>query len=322
MKRILAPAALLLLCAAAACTTVPTTNTVNTNAANANAANTNTAATTATWTESDISAQERALWDAIRSKNWDAFAAPLAEDQFYVGPGMVADKAQTVEMVKKLNLTDFTLSDWRMVRLDDDAAVITYTATARGDYAGQPLPADHMERDSSVWVRRGGRWVAVFHQESVAQKPPAASPSPAATTAASPASSPATTASPAAATTADVEANERMIWDLLKRKQWDAFASHLAEDQIEVEPDGVYTKAETVRGVQAIDFSGVTLSNFRTVKLDADAAVVTYEVKGPARFFGPRGARHSTVWVRRGGRWQAAFHQGTWIEPPPPTPTR
>lgn len=321
MKRTLAPAAAaLLLCAAAACTTVPTTNTANTNAANTNAANTNTAATGAAWTESDISAQERALWDAIKAKNWDAFAAPLAEDQLYVGPGSISDKAQTVENVKKLNLTDFTLSDWRMVRLDDNAAVIIYAATAQGDYAGQPIPADHMERDSSVWVRRGGRWVTVFHQESIAQKPPAASPSPAAPAPAAPAASPA--ASPAA-TSADVEANERMIWDLLKAKQWDAFASHLAEDQIEVEPDGVYTKAETVKGVQAIDFSGVTLSNFRTVKINDNATAVTYEVKGPTAVFGPRGARHSTVWVNRGGRWLAAFHQGTLIEPPPPpTPAR
>ncbi|HLL77283.1 MAG TPA: DUF4440 domain-containing protein [Pyrinomonadaceae bacterium] len=322
MKRIFAPAALLI-CAAVACTPVPTANNANTNAANANAANANTAATGAAWSESDITARERELWDALRAKNWDAFAASLADDQLYVGPGSVSDKAQTLEGVKPLNVTDVTTSDWRVVRLGDDAAVVTYTAAVKGDYAGQPIPADHTERDSTVWVRRGGRWLAAFHQETVAQKPPAASPSPAATTTASPAASPATAASPAAATTADAEANERMIWDLLKNKQWDAFAGHLAEDQIEVEPIGTWNKAESVRGVQAIDFSGVTLSNFRTVKLTDNATAVTYEVKGPAQIFGPRGSRHSTIWVNRGGRWQAAFHQGTWIEPPPPpTPAR
>jgi hypothetical protein len=317
MKRtLLLSAPLLLLCAAAACAPVPTTNTANTNAANANANSTTTAAA---WTESDISAREREVWDALKAKNWDAFAAHLADDQLYVGPGSVSNKAQLLDGIKPLNITDFTLSDWRYVRLGDDAAIVTYTAAVRGDYGGQALPANHRERDSSVWVRRGGRWVGVFHQETTAQEPPAASPSPAATPAASPASSPAAAASPAAATTADAEANERMIWDLLKRKQWDAFAAHLAEDQIEVEPIGTWGRAETIRQVQAIDFSGVTLSNFRTLKLTDNATVVTYDVTGgPAAVFGPRGARHSTVWANRGGHWQAVFHQGTWIEPPPP----
>ena len=319
MKRMLLPSASLLLCLAAACAPVETnTNTANTNAANSNAANSNTTATAA-WSESDITAKERELWEAIKAKNWDAFAALLADDQLYVGPDGVENRAQSLEGIRRLNVTDYTLSDWRMVRLDDDAAVITYTAAARGDYAGQTMPADYRERASTVWVNRNGRWAAVLHHVTTAQEPPpAASPSPAATTAASPAASPATAASPAA-TTADVEANERMIWDLLKRKQWDAFASHLAEDQIEVEPIGVWTKEGTVRGVQGIDFSNVTLGDFRTIKLDADAAVVIYTVTGGSpQVFGPRGARHSTVWVNRGGHWQAAFHQGTWIEPPPP----
>jgi hypothetical protein len=316
----LLPSASLLLCAAAACAPVPSTNTANTNAANSNAANSNSTTAAAAWTDSDITAQERALWDAIKAKNWDAFAGHLADDQLYVNATGVANKAQSVESVKPLTITDATFSDWRVIRLDDDAAVVVYAAAMKGNYGGRAVPEGETERDSSVWVRRNGRWLAAFHQDTVARKPPASTPSPAATTAASPASSPATSASPAASTTSDVEANEKLIWDLLKRKQWDAFAAHIAEDQIEVEPDGVFTKAETVRGVQAIDFSGVTLSNFRTVKLDEDAAIVTYEVKGPAQVFGPRGARHTTVWVSRNGHWQAAFHQGTWIDPQPPAP--
>ena len=34
-------------------------------------------------------------------------------------------------------------------------------------------------------------------------------------------------------------ANEKMIWDLFKSKNYDAFASFLAEDFIEVEPEGI-----------------------------------------------------------------------------------
>jgi hypothetical protein len=80
---------------------------------------------------------------------------------------------------------------------------------------------------------------------------------------------------------------------------------------IEVEPDGVYDKAGSVNGVRRLDFTGVTLSDFREVKIDADATLVTYLVRGPRGVFGPNGARHSTIHVNRAGRWLGVFHQGT-----------
>jgi hypothetical protein len=47
------------------------------------------------------------------------------------------------------------------------------------------------------------------------------------------------------------------------------------------------------------------------VKVDADATIVTYVVKGPRNAFGPKGARHTTIHANRSGRWLAVFHQGT-----------
>ena len=58
----------------------------------------------------------------------------------------------------------------------------------------------------------------------------------------------------------------------------------------------------------------ITLSDFREIKLDDDASVLTYTVKGTGKDWPPKGQRHSTVWVKRDGRWLAAFHQGTNIE--------
>lgn len=123
-----------------------------------------------------------------------------------------------------------------------------------------------------------------------------------------PVSTPQTAASVA---DADLIAKEKQVWDALKRKDYDAFARFLAEDQVEVEPTGVYDKAGTVSGVKQIDFGDVTLSDFKVVRLSKDAAVVTYLVKGDAPALGAEGGRHSTVWVNRGGKWLAVFHQGT-----------
>jgi hypothetical protein len=67
------------------------------------------------------------------------------------------------------------LSDWKTVKLDDDATVVTYTVKGPG-FAAEG------ERNSSIWANRGGKWVGLFHhggtlaREATAPSSPAASP--------------------------------------------------------------------------------------------------------------------------------------------------
>ena len=310
MNKLLLPAALLL--CAAACAPAPSNiaNT-NTNAANTNATNANSAA--ASWTDADVIAGDRAAWDAIKRKEWTAFSDMLAPEFIDVTPDGVYDKEATVAAVKKLELTDATLSDFKVVKINDDAAISIYTATSKGTMDGKPIPADGKAYHSTVKVWRGGKWLAVLHQEtpSIPIPPPA----PSAAASASPAASATASASPAAspvATTSDVVANEKLIWDALKRKDWNAFANFLAEDQVEVWGEtGISTKAQSVKGVQSVDFSDFQLSDFKTVPIDDDAKIVVYTVKGTGPDKKPFTERASSVWAVRGGKWLALFHQGT-----------
>src|SRR5215217_2651112 len=151
MKRLLLLAALAL--AASACTTTTDTNT---GAGNTNAnANANTAAATPTPaagpTQADLEAKERQIWDAIKAKNWDAFSALLADDFVIVGGGGVQDKKATLEELKKYDLTEYTFSDLRMVKVDADLAVLTYTATEKSSFDGKPS-SGKPTRASSAWA--------------------------------------------------------------------------------------------------------------------------------------------------------------------------
>jgi hypothetical protein len=311
MKRMFICAALLV--ATAACTsTPPASNNAqpsNTGAANANAAA--TPKTAANVSETDAIAREKQLWDAIRNKDFDGFAGMLADDEVYVSNDGVHDKADTVKGVKELALTDVALSDWKFVAADKDAAVVTYTVALKGTSGGEQIPTQPV-RASSAWVNRDGKWLAVYHQDTEVMPAPATPPASKATPAAKPAASPAAPSS----TSADVTANENLIWDLLKRKDYDGFASFLASDALEVEAGGVYDKAGSVKGVSDFDFAGATLSDFKVVKFDADASLVTYLVKGPAPAFTAEGERHSTIWVNRDGKWLAVFHHGTPVAKP------
>jgi hypothetical protein len=345
MKRIYLSAALLL--CAAACAPAPTDNAnSNANASNVNAANSNTTSAAA-WTSDDVIANERQAWDWIKTKNGDALAAVLDDNFIEVTPVGLNTKAQTVAYVKTFDLTDVNLYDFKVVKLDNDAAVVAYTVSMKGSVGGKPIPANApAERHGTAKVWRNGKWFAVYHQVTPVE-PPMTPPGGAnannanaagaknanaadtarnangadvarnANAAARNANSATTAASPTTLTpTADAEANEKMIWDAFEKKNAEGFASVLSEDTLEVEPDGFYTKASSVEAIKQMISSGAfkgTLSDFKTVALDADAKIVTYVVRSGFKGFPAAGMRHSTVWVNRGGKWVAAYHQGSTI---------
>lgn len=308
MKRIILLASLLL--AISACSPAPAPSNANAPTPAANTSNVSTPTTATTPSDSGVTAKEKEIWDNIKAKNSDAFAALLAEDFIYVSNDGVHDKAASVNGIKQIEATDITLSDWKTVNVNKDAAIVTYTANMKGTSGGQPIPSGAM-RAGSLWVNRGGKWVGVFHQDTpveerpadnaAANKPATKSPPPAETKPAEPVSD-------------DPVAREKQVWDAIKKKDFDRFASFLAEDQLEVGAWGVNDKAASVSGVQQADFSKAALSDFKATKIGDDVTIVTYMIKGIGGM-SPSGARASTIWVRRDGKWLAVYHQDTMVGP-------
>jgi hypothetical protein len=316
MKRLIAPAALLMLLAASACTT--TTENTNTGAANTNAnsnansnANAAATATPAGPTQADIEAKERQVYDAIKAKNWDAFAGMLSDDFVIVNRDGVMAKAAMLEDMKKYDLTEYALSDFRLVKVDADLVVLTYIETEKSTYDGHATPGKPVH-GSSAWVNRGGKWVAVYHQESeVVEMPPQPSPAPSASPAASPASAAASPAASPSTAPANATDAEKTVWEAIKAKNSDAFASYMLPDALEVEPEGIMDKATSAKMITMFDASKWALSDFKETKLDGDATLLTYKAAGPERGKTVE-MYHSTIWTNRGGQWKAAFHQGTY----------
>ena len=288
---------------AGACAVPPANQSVNTNTSSPSPA-------VAPLTEAEAIAKEKTVWDTLKAKDLVAFEGMLTTDYLEVLPDGVNDKASTLTEVKDLEISDVTFSDWRMIPLDKDAVLLIYSATIKGKYKGQAFP-EGPYRNAAGWVNRNGKWQAFYFQETLAQTTPAAAPSPAvsprvatATPGASPAASATVTTQPA-----DPVEREKMIWDFLKRREYDAFASQLDPGSVEVEPEGVMDKAATLNGVRTFDASKAELSDFKTIKVNPNTDLVTYLVTIP----GPPVDKHfaTTIWVNRGGKWVALFHQGT-----------
>jgi hypothetical protein len=301
MKKILALVSFLLV--AAACTNQPTTNT-STNS-NANMSMSKTAAPS----EADMIVKEKAAWETLKTKDYAAFGNMLASDYIEVTDEGVMDKAGIVADVKDFIPTDVTFSDWKMLPIDNDAVILTYNLTVKATYKGKDLPPGPY-RAAGAWVNRDGKWLAFYYQQTpVKPPPPSSSPSPSKSEKAG-----ATPLAKPAETGPDPIADEKIVWDAFKSKNYDAFAAVLDPAFLELESTGVYDKAGAVKSVEGFDFTKFELSEWKAAKLDSDAALVTYLVKPMDPKMDQE--RHTSIWANRNGKWLVLFHMGTPVAKP------
>jgi len=269
-------------------------------------------------TEADAIAKEKAIWDAIKNKDYAGFEGMLADTFLEVLPDGVMDRAGSLAGVKQFEPSEINFSDWKFLSIDKDLFLVVYTVSVKGKFAGEEVPSDPV-RSSSVWAYRGGKWLGAFHQECPVMT---TAPPPATKAEAAKATSP--SASPAAppATGPDSIANEKIVWDLIKGKNYEAFGQLLATNFLEVLPNGVLDREGAIKVAQ-FDASKVVVSDWKSATFDEDAALVTYTIKNPVPNFPPQGQRHSSIWVKRDGKWWGQFHMGgTPVRQPPPPPPK
>ena len=302
MKKLIAGVCFLVL--VAACQPV-----ANENMANAN--KTPETKAVAPPSEADMIAKEKAAWDAFKRKDADAFKKVLAPEYTEVHQSGVKDGAGVISGMKDVELSDVTFADWKMTTIDKDLVLLTYTTTQKGTFKGQAFP-EGPYRHAAAWVNRNGEWLAIYFQETaVLKNPPPPPPAPKATASASPAASAAKVEA-----TADVIANEKLVWELFRARNFDAFQTLLAPEFMEIEPTGVYDRAGTVKSVSEMDMSQFEQSDWKAVKFNENSGLVVYTVtmKGPK----PQKDYHASIWAKRDGKWLAFHHQGTTAAPDMP----
>jgi hypothetical protein len=126
--------------------------------------------------EKALIAAERAVQDAVAKGNVEVFKQHVAADAWTIdsmsGRMPVADFVKDfANMTKEMKITSWDITDTKTIWADANAAVLTYKWTGVGTYQGQPVPSPVW--CSTVWAKKGGKWMAVFHQESAAMPAPA-----------------------------------------------------------------------------------------------------------------------------------------------------
>jgi uncharacterized protein (TIGR02246 family) len=111
---------------------------------------------------------EREGWRALSGPDGPAFYQEvMADDGVMVFPGLVLDKAATLEIMAGVApWVTFNLQDVRVVRVSPDCGMIVYRAEAQ-----RAEEATYRAEMTSVYTRRDGSWRLVLHQQSPPTRP-------------------------------------------------------------------------------------------------------------------------------------------------------
>jgi hypothetical protein len=122
-----------------------------------------------------LSSLEKQSWEAVRKKEFAQFESFLADDFFDVFPnGKIVGKRELMDhYIRGVDLKEYTLSDFHVVPLSKESAILVYTAVMRGveneQAARDVKPGQLVEARvtvTSAWALRNGEWLSVFYREN------------------------------------------------------------------------------------------------------------------------------------------------------------
>lgn len=238
---------------------------------------------------SKIIALEKKAWQAWKNKDIAFFQTFLADDALSANAGGISDKAEVLKYYGSCEVKSYSLDNFKFRMLGNDSALITFTAAQDAVCGGEKNPTN--VRASSVYVKRGGKWLNSFYTETeIAQ-------------------------TDESSVESRIIALEKASWAAWQKKDGSWFENNLANDWLLVNSFEVETKPEIVGGIATdCEVKSFSLDNFRFVMLTKDSALVTYNATQDAACEGntlPKTVRSTAVYVNRGGRWLQSLYKET-----------
>lgn len=115
--------------------------------------------------ETQIVALEKSAFEAWKAKDKKFFEDHMSEDGQYLEGNGTGGKAQYVKAIIDNNCTvsSYSLDNTKVTMLSKEVALLTYRYTHDVVCGGNPEPSPLWA--STMYVKRGGKWLIAFHQE-------------------------------------------------------------------------------------------------------------------------------------------------------------
>ncbi len=110
---------------------------------------------------------ERASWEAAMKDDKEYFRTFMApEYKGFLADGSMVTRADFIRNLDDFHLTSFTMGKVSMLKVNEDAVMLTYTSAYEGVHKMMKENMKGIET-SSLWVRRGEKWLNIFYQETI-----------------------------------------------------------------------------------------------------------------------------------------------------------
>jgi len=121
-------------------------------------------------TEKALIANETKVNEAVAKGDKAAFSALVASDSMMADGTGIMTTANFLPVFDSIKVTAWKITDAKVEWVDATTAIVIYTWTGAGTFQGQKLPPKTYA--STVWTKKGDKWIAVYHQESAAAPAP------------------------------------------------------------------------------------------------------------------------------------------------------
>ena len=120
--------------------------------------------------EGSLIAQSRAVPQAEQAKDTATLQRLLSDDFQQVGSeGRLHEKRDLLDDAKEGKLTAFTLYNFKVLSLDENAAIVTFDAVIHQPEGDDDI-APRYQHVSDVWVKQADEWRLRF-QQATARRP-------------------------------------------------------------------------------------------------------------------------------------------------------
>jgi len=116
--------------------------------------------------DSAVIAAERAAWELLKQRKWDAFDAALVGETLVDASGISIARPGSAKTLAGLVTRSYTLDSVRVRTVTPDVVIVTYKAAVDQTFDGKRTPSPLYML--SVWHKQGGKWRPVAHTETQA----------------------------------------------------------------------------------------------------------------------------------------------------------
>ena len=107
---------------------------------------------------------ERALYEAVTRGDKASYQALVLSEGWWTTPSGFVPMGPMADGLQAFQVPKWGIENPHVIWTDGASALMTYIRTGGGRYDLQPFAPITLA--STLWTKRGGTWVAVYHQET------------------------------------------------------------------------------------------------------------------------------------------------------------